>query len=362
MVSVNNEHKLSISVLIPLTDLRTIDETVSSVIKQKYSADEIIILRNDTKQLPESIEFIERSDTVHPFREVFIQKRGKGNALNIGISLSKCELICVLDADCILDDNALMNIVKHFSNEIVVAAGGRLAVMKRSENLLVRIQDYEYIRTFQITRNVFATLNAQCLISGAFGIFRKSSLIEVNGYDTDTVGEDMEMVLRLQNSVLKRSEGRIIYEPESVCYTGTPEALGRLFHQRDRWQRGLLDCLIKHANMLFNPMFGFLGMLVLPCQFVLELLGPLWSILYFVWPIFSSMFPKSWLIYIAYVDIELLIGIYAVFIDVDGNVLWLIKKLPGIVLFTLLEILIQVPVTFARLWGTISFPWRRLVW
>lgn len=362
MASFNDEHKLSISVLIPLTGLRTIDEPVNSVIKQKYCTDEIIILRNDIKELPEGIEFDERSDTVHPFREVLIRKRGKGNALNIGISLSKCELICVLDSDCMLDDNALMNIVRHFKDENVVAAGGRLAVMKRSEKLLVRIQDYEYIRTFEVTRNVFAALNAQCLISGAFGVFRKSSLMEVNGYDTDTVGEDMEMVLRLQNSGLKRSKGRIIYEPQSVCYTGVPETLARLFRQRDRWQRGLLDCLIKHANMIFNPVFGFLGMFVLPCQFVLELLGPLWSFLYFACPVFRNLFPQSWLIYIVYVDIEVLIGIYAVYMDVNRNVFRLIKKLPEIVLFTLLDILVQIPITSARLWGMISFPWRRLVW
>lgn len=362
MVSVNDEHKLSVSVLIPLTGLKAIDETVDSVIKQKYSADEIIILRNDIKQLTGGVEFIERCDSVHPFREVFIQKRGKGNALNIGISLAAGELICVLDADCMLDDNALMNIVGHFKDESVVAAGGRLSVIQRNRKLIVKAQNYEYIRTFQITRNVFAALNAQCLISGAFGVFRKSSLMEVNGYDTDTVGEDMEMVLRLQNSGLKRSEGRIIYEPQSVCYTGTPETLVRLFKQRDRWQRGLLDCLIKHANMIFNPVFGFLGMFVLPYQFVLELLGPLWSLLYFVWPIFRDMFPKSWLIYIVYVDIEVLIGRYAVFIDVNRSVLRLIKKLPEIVLLTLLEILIQIPVSIARLWGMISFPWRRLVW
>ena len=182
MVSTNDEHKLSISVLIPLTGLKAIDETVDSVIKQKYSADEIIILRNDIKELPEDIEFVEISDKVQPFREVFIQKRGKGNALNIGISLAAGELICVLDADCMLDDNALMNIVGHFKDESVVAAGGRLSVIQRNRKLIVKVQNYEYIRTFQITRNVFATLNAQCLISGAFGVFRKSSLMEVNGY------------------------------------------------------------------------------------------------------------------------------------------------------------------------------------
>lgn len=114
--------------------------------------------------------------------------------------------------------------------------------------------------------------------------------------------------------------------------------------------------------MLFNPVFCFLGMFALPYQFVLELLGPLWSLLYFVWPTFRDMFPQSWLIYFVYVNIEVLIGIYAVFMDVNRSVLRLIKKLPEIVLLTLLEILIQIPASIARLWGMISFPWRRLVW
>lgn len=127
---------MSVNVLVPLTGLKPVEETVDSLINQKYSADEIIILGNNITQLPEDIEFIERSNTDLPYREVFIRKREKGNALNIGISLAKHELICVLDADCMLDD-VLKNIVRHFDDESVMAVGERLAVMKKSRKLIV---------------------------------------------------------------------------------------------------------------------------------------------------------------------------------------------------------------------------------
>ena len=97
-------------------------------------------------------------------------------------------MICVLDVDCILKDNALSQAVRHFDNDEVVAVGGRLLVAKEDASLLEIAQCCEYMITFQIVRRILDKLNAQCLISGAFGVFRKSVLLQMNGYDTDTVG------------------------------------------------------------------------------------------------------------------------------------------------------------------------------
>lgn len=102
-----------------------------------------------------------------------------------------------MDADCILHKNALASAVRHFINEDVAAVGGRLLVRIDDSSMLETIQFYEYMKTFHLTRRVFVYLNAQCLISGAFGIFRRSALLEIKGYDTDTVDEDMELVLHL---------------------------------------------------------------------------------------------------------------------------------------------------------------------
>ena len=183
--------------------------------------------------------------------------------MNEGISRAKNELICVLDADCILQEDALAQAMRHFQYDEVVAVGGRLLVKNEDGSPLEAIQFCEYMKTFQLARRIFAKLNAQCLISGAFGVFRKSALLEINGYDTDTVGEDMELVLRLQDQGFRQSKNQIVYDPTAVCYTGVPHSLKRLLHQRDRWQRGLMDCLIKHRNMIANPFYGLLGLVTM---------------------------------------------------------------------------------------------------
>ena len=131
----------------------------------------------------------------------------------------------MLDADCILKENGLSQAVRHFENDEVVAVGGRLLVKNEDGSVLERVQCCEYMKSFQIARIVLAKLNAQCLISGAFGVFRKSALLEINGYDTDTVGEDLKLALRLQDGGYQKSGNQIVYDPTAVCYTSVPHRL-----------------------------------------------------------------------------------------------------------------------------------------
>ena len=285
----------SISILIPVAGLKSINETIESFIRQECSEWEILILRNGIQDLPRGTDVAEKDAFYQDYllREIFIREKGKGNALNEGICRAKNNLICVLDADCILKDNALSQAVRHFDNDEVVAVGGRLLVAKEDASLLEIAQCCEYMITFQIVRRILDKLNAQCLISGAFGVFRKSVLLQMNGYDTDTVGEDMELVLRLLDGGYQKTGNQIVYDPTAVCYTTVPHSLKRLLHQRDRWQRGLMDCLIKHRNMIANPLYGMLGLATMSYQFVFELLGSICSILYMLWPWFRNMFPKS---------------------------------------------------------------------
>ena len=126
--------------------------------------------------------------------------------MNVGISYARNPLVCVIDADCVLDKDALYNAVKHFQSDEVLAVGGRLIVKQEYSSLLETIQSCEYMKIFQLSRSLFAMLNAQCLISGAFGVFNKSALFEINGYDIDTVWEDMELILRLQEQCFHQSK------------------------------------------------------------------------------------------------------------------------------------------------------------
>ena len=230
-------------------------------------------------------------DSVFLLREIYIREKGKGNALNEGIRHARNDLICVLDADCVLQEDALSEAVKHFRNDEVVAVGGRLLVKREDSSQLEAIQFCEYMKAFQLSRRIFVRLNAQCLISGAFGVFRKSTLLGMNGYDIDTVGEDMELVLRLQKQGFQQSKKQIVYEPTAVCYTGVPHSIKRLLHQRDRWQRGLMDCLIKHHNLIANPRYGLLGLVTMCYQLMVELLGPIFWVIYTVLLIEKNMFP-----------------------------------------------------------------------
>lgn len=168
---------MRISVLILTKGFRFIYKIIESLIRQNYLDVEIIIIRNDIGNLrKEYIERIVYYGSV-PVREVLIKKEGKGNSLNVGIRISNDELICVLDADYLLDDNAFKIAVEHFKDYKVVTVGGSLKVMNESGKLLERLQRYENISTFQVTRRILASINGQCLISGAFGLFSKSYLL-----------------------------------------------------------------------------------------------------------------------------------------------------------------------------------------
>ncbi len=316
-----------------------------------------------------------------PMRKLQIKSRGKGNALNIGIKHAQYDFVCVVDADCILDDCAIRVAMQHFQDENVSAVGGRLKAVSDKKNLLTFCQRVEYLKTFHIWRSLFDSLNANCLISGAYGIFRKSDIDNVSGYDHDTVGEDMELVLSIQSHM--RKEGKSIrYEALSVCNTGVPYTMRRLFRQRDRWQRGLLDCILKHKNMFLNLRFGMLGLVAMPYQVVIELFGPIFVLLHtvnlicaavgaqwwFEWTVsildgigLLGLFPQMWGLYLLYLGFELSLTCVAEYLE-HGRWWVIITKLPEAVAATALGIVLSVPLAVARLWGMVSFPWRRLEW
>ena len=190
-------------------------------------------------------------------------------------------------------------------------------------------------------------------------MFRKAALLEVNGYDTDTVGEDMELVLRLQDNHGKRSTHRIVYDSDAVCFTGVPHNLKRLLHQRDRWQRGLLDCLMKYHNMIANPLFGFLGLLTMIYQLIVELLGPVFWCIYVALLILEEAIPFFSMVFFGYYLLQILMTIFVAVKDTTGE---LVRILPRLIITTLEAMLMQIPIIIARMIGMITFYWRRLVW
>ncbi|WP_299162204.1 glycosyltransferase [uncultured Eudoraea sp.] len=217
---------------------------------------------------------------------------GKSDALNTGIQLSENKYVGCIDVDCLLRPDALLHVVKSFyqrTQKRVIAVGGVIRVansckisggtleeIRLPKNWLARFQLLEYTRSFLLGRMAWGRIDSLLIISGAFGFFDREIALEVGGYDTETVGEDMEIVFRMRRHMHERQLPYTIeYIPDSLCWTEVPESTKNLVNQRDRWARGNLETLFTHKDMFFNPKFGRLGMLSYPYWFFYEWLAPI---------------------------------------------------------------------------------------
>jgi cellulose synthase/poly-beta-1,6-N-acetylglucosamine synthase-like glycosyltransferase len=216
---------------------------------------------------------------------------GKADALNAGLNLALYPLFCAIDADSILEADALLRLVRPFieSPGVTIAAGGVVRVANgcdvragrvRQVRLVKRplplVQIVEYLRAFLFGRMGWSRGNSLLVISGAFGLFDKKVALQAGGYATDTVGEDMELVVRMHRHLhdLKKPY-RIGFVPDPICWTEVPESLRVLRRQRTRWHRGLIDTLWRHRQMIGRPRYGMVGMVSLPGFAVFEMLSPL---------------------------------------------------------------------------------------
>ncbi|MCL1692794.1 MAG: glycosyltransferase family 2 protein, partial [Actinomycetia bacterium] len=213
---------------------------------------------------------------------------GKADALNVGLNYSRSALFCAMDADTILEADALARVVRPFLEDAsTVAVGGIVRIangctidagtvedVRLPKNMLARFQVLEYLRAFLAARVGWNTLGGTLIISGAFGAFRRSVVAAAGGFDPTTVGEDMELIVRLHRHCRDRDMPyRIEFIPDPVAWTEAPEKISELGSQRDRWQRGLVQVITRHRGMIANPKYGVPGMVALPYYVVFELLG-----------------------------------------------------------------------------------------
>lgn len=219
---------------------------------------------------------------------------GKADSLNAALRYARHPLVCAIDADTMLDPGALSRLVWEFqaSPDTVATGGivrvvngsvvqdGRLIEVRTSRSLIANVQVLEYLRAFLGSRIGWSKLGMLLIISGAFGLFRRDAVIEAGGYDTSTVGEDAELVLRLHRHYREQGKPcRITFFPDPICWTEVPGDLRTLVRQRDRWQRGMLELLHKHRDMIGNRRYGRIGMVLLPYFTLFEVIGPVIEIL-----------------------------------------------------------------------------------
>ena len=320
------EAYLPVSILVPTyNEEKTIAHSVRSFLSLHYPEFEVIVVADGPKDrtlevLKEAFRLVEvewvyrRALPTKPVRAVYrslvypnlivVDKEngGKADALNAGLNLARYPLFCAVDADSLLDAQALLRASRLFlEDDRVLAVGGTIrplngAVVREGvvealhlpRGFLEKMQIVEYARAFFMGRAGWSAMGALLIISGAFGLFRREEALRVGGYRTDTVGEDMELVVRLHRRA--REEGReyrIVYTPDPICYTEVPADWATLRKQRNRWHRGLWEVLWNHRVMLFNPRYGRLGLLAMPYFVLFEALAPVVEVLgYVLFPVF----------------------------------------------------------------------------
>jgi cellulose synthase/poly-beta-1,6-N-acetylglucosamine synthase-like glycosyltransferase len=224
---------------------------------------------------------------------------GKSDALNCGINASRSPYFCSVDADSLLEKDALIRLMTPIleSRVPVIACGGVVRVLNGvqleneitikeidlPEKPIILFQIVEYLRGFLFGRVGWDTLNSLLIISGTFSLFHKATVIEAGGFRVGNVSEDMEMIVRLHRTKLKqRKPYRIRFISDPICWTEVPEHVTMLARQRRRWHLGLIQSIVQNREMLFNPRYGKIGMLVMPYYVFFEIIGPLIEILGYI--------------------------------------------------------------------------------
>jgi cellulose synthase/poly-beta-1,6-N-acetylglucosamine synthase-like glycosyltransferase len=219
----------------------------------------------------------------------------KADAVNAGLNAATSPYVCVVDADSMLERDALLRIMLPIlaDPKRVVAVGGIIRVLNGSEisqghlrrvrlprKSIEVVQVIEYLRAFLIGREAWGHGNMLMIISGAFGVFRTDLIRAIGGYRTNAIGEDFDLVARLHRHLLdKKADYRIHFVPDPMCWTEVPSDLKSLGRQRARWHKGLLDALLLTRGMLFRPRYGRVGFFALPYLWLFEFGAPIIEIL-----------------------------------------------------------------------------------
>jgi cellulose synthase/poly-beta-1,6-N-acetylglucosamine synthase-like glycosyltransferase len=311
-----SEFEIPISVLMPAhNEEKTIADSVRAMFQLIYSQYEVVVINDGSTD--NTLEVLIKEFSLVPFSEAYrvrlktkpiktifrstiypnlrvIDKEngGKSDALNAGINCARYSLYCGVDADSLLQRDSLQKIVRPFLEDPeIVACGGTVRVANGCDvtagylaktgvgipkNFWALCQIVEYLRAFLFGRFGWAPLNALLIISGAFGLFHKETVIAVGGYRTDTIGEDMELIVRLHRKLrLGGKKYKITFVPDPICWTEVPEDLKTLKNQRIRWQRGLSESLMKNSELFFNDKGGTVSWLAFPFTTIFEWFGPL---------------------------------------------------------------------------------------
>jgi cellulose synthase/poly-beta-1,6-N-acetylglucosamine synthase-like glycosyltransferase len=229
---------------------------------------------------------------------------GKSDALNCGINIARSPYFCSVDADSLLEQDALIRVMTPLleSRVPVIASGGVVRVINGvhlADDITIReidlpkkpillFQIVEYIRGFLFGRVGWDTLNSLLILSGTFSLFHKATVVEAGGFKVGNVAEDMEMIVRLHRHMLKAGKPyRIKFVSDPICWTEAPDNVRMLGRQRRRWHLGLIQSICAHREMILNPRYGRIGVAIVPYYILFEILGPAIEVLGYLFIILS---------------------------------------------------------------------------
>lgn len=257
---------------------------------------------------------------------------GKPDALNAGINYCRTPYFCTLDADCLIEPDALLRlmlpIVRSPVDTLVSGgiirirngcrvANGRVQEARLPSSWLERLQVVEYLRGFLFGRTGWDLMGGTLIVSGAMAVFEKHSVLSAGGFSRETVSEDMELIVRLHRFARReKRRAKMTFAQDTVCWTECPSSLAMLARQRRRWQLGLCQTLWRNAEMLFNWKYGTVGMISFPFYLCVEALGAAVEFLgYLVVPVAFALHLALTAFYIPLVILSL---VYASFLSVGA--------------------------------------------
>ncbi len=398
-----------VSIIVPAYNEKTgIVDTVQSLLTLEYPQYEIIVVNDGSKddtlqtvieafgmkqvhrtvkqELPTKEVRGVYESTLHP-NILLVDKvnGGKADALNVGINLSHYPYFCSIDGDSILSNTSLLRVMQPIisSNDDVIAAGGSVRIANGADvqmgtvinsvvpnNPFVIMQIIEYLRAFYMGRIALSKFNLVLIISGAFSVFSKKWVIKAGGYSVNTIGEDMELVVKLHRYILdNKLKKRIEFVPDPVCWTEAPDNMRDLRTQRRRWHQGLFGSLMIHRKMTFNPKYKQIGLISLPYFWLIEFFGPVIELLGYLYIIISFMVGDLYMQ--SAIILTALFLVYSSFLSMFAVLLeaWSINTYPRIrdifklIAFSLSETFWFRPLTiFFRLEGVIYYLRKREDW
>ena len=379
----------SISIIAPAyNEELSIVESVTALLNLKYPKFEVIVVNDGSKdntieilkshfELERKHPFFVESIETKPIRGVYVNQRipnlividkqngGKADALNVGINVAKHDYVCGIDADSLLEEDALLKMMSVTLDETKkhIALGGNIVPVNGSvvdkgkieshglgQKPLVKFQTLEYLRAFTTGRIGWSRLRSLLIISGAFGMFDRQTLIEAGGYLTssskmkkDTVGEDMELVVRLTRIALEQKKEFIVtYVHQANCYTELPSDFKTLLKQRNRWHRGLLDILSYHRKMIFDYRYKQPGMIGFPYFMIFEMMGPFIEVMGYLALVIGFMIgilniEIFLLLFSVTIGLGMMISLFSLYIAEKGMKFYSMKETMVLIMIAILE-------------------------